>query len=226
MKINIEFDTEKDSKCLIEKILSLIAANKCTCGKHKHEESAPPTHPAPSNEVPVVPEPTDAHPEPAEPVEGKVERKCECCGKIFYQDPRHRAAKYCSKSCCNKVCTARYLAKKKGQAVENVPAPTKPVEPEKTVDDKPKAICKLCEMPFTPFDKAQIFCHKCIHTFGEDECKAQLEEKELSKHVKTTTWKVCPKCGSNFNDPEDRMLFCPKCMERANNKGKKKRKHA
>lgn len=96
----------------------------------------------------------------------------------------------------------------------------KPCEHKEDIPETPhpkpklKKKCILCEFSFETDDPNEKYCDQC-RSLGKEKCEDLLNEKieaeEGEKLKKKTSWKVCPKCGRNFSDPEDKFFFCPKC---------------
>lgn len=138
--------------------------------------------------------------------------KCAHCGKDFVKTTVDQ--KYCSKECKLEHRQIRL------DAAAKLVAEGKP-----TNSMVGKEICQVCKMPFSPIDKAQRFCDKCLRTFNEEGCERivhdeQLEKeqkKKSQKHVMDNQFKVCPRCGNTFHDPLNEKFFCDKCTRKARN---------
>ena len=224
MRINIEFDTEHDSKCLITSVLKLISESKCKCTCHSEP----------------VKKDTEVKPEPKQVVDTVKSNKnnkkkrsysiCanENCGKRFVQKRKNRVQKYCCRTCAN-TATASKRAETLSAKTNSTHADSdKQLElfdneqirqiaaakPQLTNKREPNPVhrCKLCNAKFVDLGNGTSFCAKCIKTHDdEDGCHVALEEKLGKSTVHKTPWKICPKCGRDFHDPEDKHIFCSKC---------------
>lgn len=220
MRVNIEFDTEHDSKCLIASVLKLITESKCKCTCHSEP----------------VKKDTEVKPEPKQVDTVKSNKKkksysiCanENCGKKFLQKRKSRVQKYCCRACANAATASKRSAtlsaklncthKDSDRQLELFdkeqikPTDTaKPQYPEKR-EPNPVYRCKLCDAKFVDLGNGTSFCPKCIAEYGnEDDCNVVLEEKLGKIKVHKTPWKTCPKCGRDFHDPKDEHVFCSKC---------------
>lgn len=229
MKINIEFDTEHDSKCLIASVLKLISESKCKCTCHsepvKKDTDVKPEEPKQVDTVKV---------DTVKPNKNSKKKRTysicenENCGKRFLQKRKDRVQKYCCRTCANAATAskrAEILSAKANRTHEDSDkqlelfdneqlkptAPTKPQYPEKREPD-PVHRCKLCDAKFVDLGNGTTFCSKCIKAHGgEDGCQVALEEKLGKFMVHKTPWKTCPKCGRDFHDPKDEHVFCSKC---------------
>lgn len=138
-------------------------------------------------------------------------KKCEYahCGKTF--KPSTDNQKYCSRECKEAAHKKRVAesTNKKENVVENK-------EIAQLYDHK----CEVCDMPYKDDRKFSRFCPKCLHSFGVIECNALAEDTRVKKMMeaenKKIKYKVCPRCGANFEPKEENQFFCDKCTARAN----------
>ncbi len=223
MRINIEFDTEHDSKCLIASVLKLITESKCKCTCHSEP----------------VKKDTEVKPEPKQVVTVKSDKNnkkkksysiCENenCGKRFLQKRKDRVQRYCCRTCANAATASKRAAVLSAKANRTHEDSDKQLELfdneqiRQIVASKPQLTnkreaapvhrCKLCDAKFVDLGNGTSFCSKCIKTHGdEDGCHVALEEKLGKSTVHKTPWKTCPKCGRDFHDPKDEHIFCSKC---------------
>lgn len=223
MRINIEFDTEHDSKCLIASVLKLITESKCECTCHSEPVK---------KDTEVKPEPKQVDTAKSNNNSKKKRTYSICanenCGKRFLQRRKDRVQKYCCRACANAATASTRgaaLSAKLNHTHEDSDRqlelfdkeqikPTDTAEIQCTNKREPDPVyrCKLCDGKFVDLGNGTSFCPKCIATHGdEDGCNAALEEKLGKSTVYKTPWKTCPKCGRDFHDPKDEHVFCTKC---------------
>lgn len=126
------------------------------------------------------------------------------CKKKF--QPTTEDQKYCCKD-CKEAAHEKRKAEKIG-AVK---------EPE---TGKYSHICEVCEMPFSDDSPTQRFCKKCVGTFGYNECLGLAADTLAKKQINVVKqgqrqYKVCPKCGHNFDTIDPNQFFCDNCTARA-----------
>lgn len=129
------------------------------------------------------------------------------CGKMF--QPSNEDQKYCSHVC-------------KDAAHEQRKAERAGVTPEAETGLY-KHICEVCEMPFEDNSPTQRFCEKCVSQFGYQECIGLAEDTKVRKTFESTRkirpgdhlYKVCPKCGHNFDTTDPDQFYCDKCTAKA-----------
>lgn len=126
------------------------------------------------------------------------------CKKMF--QPSTDDQKYCCRACKDDAHEQR-----KAEKAGVVP------EPETGLY---KHICEVCEMPFSDNQPSSRFCKRCVDTFGYKECIGLAADTLAKKQIKPIQpgqrqYKVCPKCGSNFDTTDPNKFFCDKCTERA-----------